>query len=279
MNQSPLKGIKELLVGPTGTGKTSSIATMVEAGVETFVLFAEGGLGTLLGYWLRQGKAIPETLHWYELPITPVSFEELADQAREVNTLPYDLLCKKVDPKRKQHNQFEELYRVLHNFVDQKDGRAYGPVDSWGTGRCLAIDSLSGISPLALSLVAGNKTTLDKPHYGQAQRQIETLLRKLVYGCRCHFVLTAHPAREADEVLGGLKLYPSTVGKALAPVISPMFDDVLFSTREGDKFQWTSNNPQIDLKARHFPITGNFPQTFLHAVQTWKTYGGMIESQ
>jgi len=278
--RSLLRGTKEIIIGPTGTGKTTCIGTMVDAGIETFVLFiGEGGLTTLLGRWADHGEPIPENLHWHVLEAPAISFEDLARQAHDVNTKTYKQLVDAQDSKRSLHNQIEQLYLLLNDFIDQKDGKHYGPVDSWGTGRCLAVDSLTGLSSFAMALVVGAKTTLDKPHYGQAQKQIEIFLHKMIDGCRCHFLITAHPDRQVDEILGGMKIYPGTVGKALGPTIGPLFDDVLFSSREGAKFTWTGDDRNIDLKTRHFPITGQFSQSFVPAIKTWLERGGKIESQ
>jgi hypothetical protein len=96
-------------------------------------------------------------------------------------------------------------------------------------------------------------------------------------GCRCHFVLTAHVEREVDQVFGGVKLTVSTLGKALAPKIPPMFSDVILSYREGAKFLWSTDNAQADLKARNLPIRSGLEQNFTAIVERWKSRGGVIE--
>ena len=76
---SLLAGVNILLEGPSGTGKTYSIGTAVDAGVETFALFTESGLETLLGYWTDRGLEIPPNLHWHVLEPAPGSRSCLAD--------------------------------------------------------------------------------------------------------------------------------------------------------------------------------------------------------
>ena len=46
-----LPGVNVLLMGPSGTGKTYSIGTLVDMGVEVFYLALESGMESLLGYW------------------------------------------------------------------------------------------------------------------------------------------------------------------------------------------------------------------------------------
>ena len=68
MSQTTLPGTNVLLIGPAGTGKTYSVATLVESGIEVFYLALEPGLEALLGYWIDAGKPVPANLHWHFLP-------------------------------------------------------------------------------------------------------------------------------------------------------------------------------------------------------------------
>ena len=275
--KSPLAGVNILIEGPTGTGKTTSLKTLADSGLELFCLFTESGLESLMGAWKDYGKEIPPNVHWNVLPQVSTNFNVLADSATKINTMALEALAKMSDPDRSKHNQFINLLRALTDFEDQRTGRRFGAVDSWGTGRVLAIDSLTGINPIALSLVVGGKPVKSQSDWGIAQDQIEKLLRKLCDGCRCHFVLTAHVEREVDQVFGGVKLTVSTLGKALAPKIPPMFSDVVLSYREGAKFLWSTDNAQADLKARNLPIRSGLEQNFGAIVERWKSRGGVIE--
>ena len=44
-------GVNVLLMGPSGTGKTHSIGTLVDTGLQTHYLAFEAGVESLLGYW------------------------------------------------------------------------------------------------------------------------------------------------------------------------------------------------------------------------------------
>jgi DNA replication protein DnaC len=63
LKKSALPGVNVLLMGPAGTGKTHSIGTLVDAGVEVFYLGLEPGLESLLGFWTDKGKEVPANLH------------------------------------------------------------------------------------------------------------------------------------------------------------------------------------------------------------------------
>lgn len=275
--RSPLAGVNILIEGPTGTGKTTSLKTLADAGLEVFVLFTESGLESFVGAWTDNSQKVPDNVHWHIVKRPEANFGSMADDATRINTLALESLAKLVDPNRSKHNQFIELLRALADFEDQRTGKKFGSVDSWGTGRVLAIDSLTGINPIALSLVVGGKPVKSMSDWGIAQDQIEKVIRQLCDGCRCHFVLTAHVEREVDQVFGGVKLTVSTLGRALAPKIPPMFSDVVLSYREGTNFLWSTDNAQADLKARNLPIKSGLPQSFVQIVEKWKSRGGTLE--
>jgi hypothetical protein len=274
--KSTLPGFNVLLMGPAGTGKTHSIGTLVDAGVEVFFLALEPGLEALLGYYTDAGKPIPENLHWHTLKAPQASFVELMDAATKINQLTLDSIAKMSDPNRMKHNQFIELLKCLNNFHDDRTGKDFGPVNEWTPSRCLVIDGMAGLGRAAMSLVIGGKPVKSQSDWGIAQDQVEKLLRMLCDSCGCHFVLLAHVERETDMVLGGIKLMVSTLGKALAPKIPAMFSDVILATRQGTKWTWDTANMQADLKTRNLPIQSDLSPSFGPIVSKWKARGGAL---
>ena len=271
---SAMAGVNVLLEGPTGTGKTHALATLAETGIELFVLFAENGLETFLGYWADRGKEIPPNVHWHVLPRGTGSFQILADMAHKINNTSMEALFKMNDPDRNKSNQYWVLLNALTDFPDDRTGKRFGPVDSWGPDRAFAIDSLSALNPWAMGLIVGNKPLKDQRDWGVAQDLIEKLLRQLTDGCKCHFVLLSHVERETDQIYGGVKITVSTLGRALAPKIPPMFSDVILTVREGKNFSWSTASPQADLKTRNLGIADGLPPSFVPIIDKWKSRGG-----
>lgn len=264
-------GCNTLIEGPTGVGKTTSLGTIADAGLELFCLFTESGAEALHGYWKDRGKEIPSNVHWHIMSPVKGSFETLIDAANKVNTITLDSWAKMTDPDRGKHNRFVDLLKVLSDFEDQRTGQRFGSVDSWGPDRVLAIDGCTGLSHFAMALVIGAKPVKSQPEWGAAQDQLERLLRMLCDGCKCHFVLLSHVEKEVDPVFGGMKMTVSTLGRALAPKIPPMFSDVILAYREGDKFMWDTASAQADLKARNLPIKAGQPQDFGAIYAKWRS--------
>lgn len=275
---SHLPGVNVLLMGPAGTGKTHSIGTLVDTGLEVFYLALEPGLESLLGYYKDAGKEIPANLHWHFLKPPKAGFGELVDAATKINQLTLESLSKMQDPNRGKHNQFIELLNAFNNFPDDRTGETFGSVDSWTPDRVLVVDGLTGLSRAAMSLVVGGKPVRNQADWGIAQTQVENLLRMLCENCRCHLVVIGHVERETDLVLGGVKLMVQTLGKALAPKIPAMFSDVILTVREGAKWSWDTANVQADLKTRNLPIKSGLAPDFSQIISKWKSRGASSSS-
>ena len=266
-----LPGVNALLMGPSGTGKTHSIGTIVDLGIEVFYLALESGMESLLGYWTDRGKEIPANLHWHKLASPVASFSDMITNAKNINTLNLDTLAKMSDPNKSKHNQFISLLEALNNFPDDRSGELFGPVNSWDQSRVLVVDGATGISQCAMALVVGGKAVRNQSDWGIAQDQVEKITRMLCDNCACHFILLAHVEREQDAVLGGVKLMVSTLGKALAPKFPAMFSDVILTTRVASKWTWDTASAIADVKTRNLPISADIPPTFKTIFDKWSS--------
>lgn len=259
-----------MLMGPAGTGKTHSIGTLVDSGIEVFYLGLESGLESLLGYYTDKGKPVPANLHWHQFNTQAQGFEAMISNAEKINMLNLESLAKMVDPNKSKYNQFVQLLKVLSNFKDDRTGETFGAVDSWTSERALVIDGLTGLGNIAMSLVVGGKAVKNQSDWGIAQGQVETILRQLCDGCRCHLVVLAHVEREVDQVLGGTKIMVSSLGRALAPKIPPMFSDVVLTVRQGTTWTWDTSSALADVKTRNLPIKADNPQSFAPIISKWR---------
>lgn len=264
-----LPGMNTLLMGPSGTGKTYAIGTAVDYGVEVFYLALESGFESLAGYWTDRGLPIPANLHWHKLASPSASFTELISNAKQINTLNLDALAKLSDPNKSKHNQFISLLEALNDFPDDRTGTKFGSVQSWDQSRLLVIDGATGLSQCAMSLVIGGKAVSNQSDWGIAQQQIMRLVGMLTDGCKCHFTLIAHVERETDNVLGGIKLMVSTLGKAIAPKFPAMFSDVILAVRSADRWSWDTASAMADVKTRNLPIKSDNPPTFKLLFDKW----------
>lgn len=269
--RSQLPGIKVLLIGGSGTGKTTSLKTLIDAGLRPFCLFTEPGYDVL-------GEIPADKLHWKYVPPISGDLAMLERSMKQVSVMTPGQLQAGNDMTRATQNQFLPILASIMNFTCDRTGEEFGNVSTWGTGRVFVIDSLSGLTIAATKLAVGEKYALTQPEYGIIMKCIENLLAQICTTFRCHFVLISHAERELDEVNGGQRIGPSTIGRKLAPMLPRFFTDVLMAKRAGTKFLWDSADPQADLKARNFPIAADLPPSFAPAILQWQKRSGVIEA-
>lgn len=281
-----LSGVKVLIEGATGTGKTDSIGTLVDwcaaqnPPIDVHALFIERGLESLLGYWTEpkprnnmKAREIPANLHWRDLVVKPVTLSRMIEGAQNVGKLSYDSITKLQDSNRSANNPFEEVLKSLADFKSDRpgdEGKSFGPVDSWGPDKVLVIDSLSALCNAATKMVIGSKPTMAPGEYGVAQNNVMNLLRLLTEGCRCHYIMTAHVSREKDEITGGVKLMTQAVGAAISGQIPPLFSEVIYTVREGTNWYWDTANANVDLKSRYLPVSSKIIPGFAQIMDKWQ---------
>lgn len=281
IEKRPLQGVNILLMGPSGTGKTYSIGTLVDwASInehEVFVLFCENGLETLLGYWTDRSPPaeVPKCLHWQQTLTRPLPLAAILDGAKKVGQLSYEALTKLQDPSRDANNAFHKILSACAQFTDDRTGQQFGSIDSWAadTRRIFVIDSLSELSNAAMKMVIGNKPTASQPDYGVAQNNLMNFIRLCTQGIACNFVMTAHVDREMDEITQSTKISVKSIGRALAPAIPPLFSDVIYTVREGQEFFWDTAAYGVDTKTRSLGYRSKIRPDFGQIMDKWRQRG------
>lgn len=268
---SQLAGFKTLLLGESGTGKTTALRTLIDQGITPFCIFTEPGYEVL-------GDLPKDKLHWQYINPMSESLDSILDKAQKVATMTFESLTKAYDPNRNKDNRFIAVVKALNNFVCDRTGESFGPVASWGTDRALVIDSLSGLGLAVMSMVVGTRAAKNQSDWGLAQDQLEGFINWCCTSTQCHFILTAHTEREVDEIKGGSKIMAATLGKKLAPKLPHNFSDVVMAERDGIKFTWSTATTGAVLKARNLPIANGLAPSFVQIVDNWKKNGGVIES-
>lgn len=272
MNEkSPLPGVKEMLLGPTGTGKTTAIKTLIDASITPFCLFTEPSFEVL-------GEVPPNKLHWKYIPPVTDSLDTILDKANKVSSMTFKALTEVYDANRGRDNKFIELVKSLNDFKCDRTEESFGAVKNWGTDKALVIDSLSGLGIMVMHMVVGSRPAKNQADWMLSQDQLEGLINWCCTSIRCHFILTAHAERETDEVMGGSQIMASTLGKKLAPKLPRYFSDVILAQRIGKDFKWSTAAPGADLKARNLPVAEGLIPSFAPVIDSWQSRGGIIET-
>lgn len=276
VDKNPLVGPKVCLMGLGGTGKTYALGTLVDwaaaNGYEVAVLFTENGLETLLGYFRDHGKQPPANLYWHQQTTKPLSLKALMTAAENVGKLSYEALAKSVDMNRGgENNAFWKILGSCSNFIDDRTGRSLGAVDSWTAAdkRIFVMDSLTETANAAMKMQIGSRPMASPGDYGVAQNNLMNFLRLLTQGIVCPFVMTAHVDRETDQVTQSTKIMIKAIGKALATEIPTLFSDIIYTTRDADKFFWDTAAYGVDTKTRSLGYRSKILPDFAQIFNVW----------
>jgi len=262
-----IPALKILLVGSTGTGKTTSIKTFIDAGITPMCIFTE------LGYGAALGSTDPKHLHWVEVPAAVESLESLASKTNALMTMDTSALAKMQDVNRHRATNMMKFVKTLNQFKCERTDEDFGPVASWGPDRVLVIDSLSGLIEMAWIAIIGAKPLRDKPDYGKVQELVGSQIKWLCHALKCHILLTAHVDRTFNEITNETLLTPALPGKAMISTFGMYWDEILMSLRKGSEFMWSNSVSGADLKARYLPL-GTFKPHFGQIIEAWKVKGG-----
>lgn len=276
-----LAGPKILLYGDGGTGKTTALGTLADwcavHGKQMFVLFTENSAETLLGYWRDRGQPVPECLHWHQALTRAVTLTRIAEGAKRVGELSYEMLTKTTDPNRGgENNAFWKILQACSDFPDDRTGQKFGAVDSWGVDRVFCLDSLTELGNAAAKMVIGSKPTMAPPEYGVAQNNMMNFLRLLTQGLPCTVVVTGHSAREKNELTGAVGTTVSTggIGTAILSQIPPLFSDMIYAVREGSEFTWDTAAYGVVAKTRSLGYRSKIKPDFGQVMDLWLKRGG-----
>lgn len=265
-------GPNVLLLGFPGNGKTHSIASLLKAGLEVFVIFTEQGRESMLE-GLDTFNCTPEEksrLHWTMVETAAPGFGALADIAKKINTSNQKALAGMDQIAGNKYQQALTLINTCANFIDQ-NGVSYGDVSTWGNERALVLDGLSGLNDMMMDLVVGGKPVKSQSDWQIAMDAEMRLIKQLCNDTRCTFVLTGHLDREKDEVTGRLTVTPSLLGTKNGTKIGRLFSDVIYCQRVNSKFVWSiedSQNEQLKTRNLKVNVKDHVP-SFVPLIERW----------
>lgn len=264
------------VIGPTGSGKTTSIRTLPMAGLETFVLFTENSMEIVAD--------IPcPNLHWHYAPPGGVAggMEEVLNRTHAQIDLPWKVIQADVaDPaKGKYATVWYEFLYSLYDFRCDRCGQSFGDVTTWGHDRALVVDGMSGINTMAIQSICGAATTRDKSQWGAAmESELAVFGRKLTYDTKCLYVLIGHTRRVFNEDAAQKLLVPDVIGQANLSQWTKAFNDVVLAKRYIDQGQprwfWDTATTDADVKARNVPVDPWLAPDFGPLLNNWRAKFG-----
>lgn len=207
---------KMLLIGASGAGKTSSIASLVMDGYKVFFLDFDNGMDVLVRVLAEKA---PDK-------IAGVQYKTLAD---DVEFRGSGLVVKSA-------RAFQEGMKSLSKWTDD-DGTDLGSIWTWGPDVVLVIDNLTRVGRFAMNqtLSLNNRlmTGPQQSDWGKAQDEVENLLAMLYApSVKCNVIVLSHIIGIEDDS-GVSRSQPMTLGKALSPKVPTYFNTMLLAKTSG----------------------------------------------
>lgn len=271
MSEYLTKGTKTLLAGPPGSGKTTSLITFIEAGLEVFVHGTENGFEESLLDAVRNKKLPIEKLHFQYVPPTVGGFDVLRGVLERANTMGFgDLATMKNGINKHEYRQFFALLDACNNFVDDRTGQEFGPIDSFARDKVYCLDSLTGLNKIAMQNHVGGKPCLHEGEWQVVQNTEENFLHTLVTNLQCFVVVTAHIQKAFNQITGETAHTVDATGAKLGPRLPCMFSDFILARKAGAQFRWSTMADGYDLKNRALSISDTLQPSFVQLVDIWK---------
>lgn len=259
-----------LVQGEVGGGKTWLISTLAKAGLDVFVVVTEPtGVETLLDVWMKEKLDINK-LHYKQITPARAGFKSLLDVAQKVAVSNFKSLAESMPSGDRQTSQWLDVLKCFVNFTDDRTGKEYGPIDSFGDDKAVVVDSLSGLNLMAMDITIGDKTSAHVGEWGVAMGLIEKLILNLTSNLQCTFVLNTHLEREAHELTGATHVMVSTLGKKLAPKLPRFFSEVVTAKRTDKGFVLDTADSNTVTKTRVLPISSALPPTLEPVIKAYR---------
>src|SRR5262245_35642071 len=164
-----------------GSGKTDSLATLIEAGLETFVISTEpDGVSSFIDSIQRRKLDINKA-HWATVLPATGEWGALHDMVMTISAQGFEDIAKIKSGvgKDKTRAPAMNLLQLLQNFHCERTRQDFGDVSKWDGSRALVLDSLSGTSLIAWMLTIGFKPSAHQGEWGVAMNFLEQLMLKL----------------------------------------------------------------------------------------------------
>lgn len=264
-----LRAPSVLLMGPSGTGKTDVLGELASHVKKLFVLITEpNGLESLLDSFMRRKVPI-EKLHFHIVEPARAGFDRMVELSSLVARSTHEGLTKAA-PGNRQGAKFIDVMAACKNFTCMRTGESFGSIENIPSDCAFALDSLSGLNAMAWDVTVGEKLTAHPGEWGIGMKLIDKALLAFTSNLKCLFVLTAHLAREQDEITQSTKVMVSTLGKKLAPDIPKFFSEVVLTSTENGLFYWNTVAVQADLKRRSLPLGAKLDASFKPIIEAYK---------
>jgi hypothetical protein len=266
-----LRPSSNLLIGPAGTGKTTSQVSILASGLKLGLLCTEPSAPARIIEEAEKAHVSIENFDWKFISPAVPAWDSLIKSAEIVNAMSLkDIADMRSGIAKPDGKQWIELLKAIQDFRSDRTGQSLGDVTEWGSDRAFTIDGLTGVSTMSRNLTVGLKPNPSPGEWGVMQSNILTLMQKLTADCKCMFTMIAHVERESSELTGLSSITVSTLGAKLAPKLPPLFTNVVYAKRIATDFLWSTADTGVDTKNGDLPLSDHLAPSFLPIIEAYR---------
>ncbi len=226
-----------LIVGDSGSGKTTAIAKLAEAGQELFIADFDNNLNAIPQFVSREAL---KHIH-YETLVDPIVYNEAGTPT--IKSIP---------------KAFSRFTQLAKEWVDSETGESYGKPEEWPDNYWFVLDPLTAFGAAIMYHTQYKRKTLGKQRtfkdWGDAMQRIEGTL-DMFKASNVNFICTAHLSRlnmeDVTETMdnqgnvidnptaarrlppNAMMRYPIALGQKLPPKVGGYFNMILQCQRIG----------------------------------------------
>ena len=200
--------VKILYMGASGTGKTGSLISLAEADYDLRIIDLDKGLAALTGFIQHQ---CPDRL-------SQLDVEQVQDELRGTAA----------GMEIRKARGFTDTLRLCTKWTDESN-----PAE-WGTNSILIIDSLTRLGDYAFNYEKKTNPAVKEPRqwYNFAQQKIKQFLDMVTSAeFNTNVIIITHI--EIRDTIEGQKQFPTSIGKAIGPIIPSFFNTAVLATKRG----------------------------------------------
>jgi len=260
-----------LLIGPAGTGKTTSLVTLLTSGLKLRMLATEPSAPNRVLAECEKRSISAANFDWHFVSPSVPSWDSLRTSATMVNSMTIkDIADMRSGIAKPDGKQWIEMLDGIAKFTSDRTGLLLGDATEWASDCAFVIDGLTGINTMSRNLTVGLKPNPAPGEWGIMQSNILNLINKLASDCKCFFVCIAHVERETNELTGMSGVTVSTLGAKLAPKIPPLFTQVVLAKRTSERFEWSTAASNTDTKNGDLPFSDTLIPDFTPIVENFR---------
>jgi len=279
-----IPGLKIILMGIPGSGKTHAIRTLIDADMEVFCILTEpNAINTLTNMRGATDKYKASLtngmLHWKFIAPALAGWESMKKAANLIATFDLGTLQGMPAGDKRDYMQFIEVLNQCANYKCELTGKEYGPIDNFDPQtQVVVIDSLSGLNRMFLSMICGSKPVKTLPEWGTAIDAEVNFVNHLTFGILAHVVIMAHVTRTVDEVQGGIKTMVNALGKSAPQEMPKNFTDCILAQEIAGEFSWSTATLNTETKATTLLLGEKFKPDFGPLISTWRERLALTEA-